>query len=560
MNKGIFVFMTNTIQSSVIVNKNPFSDVSKRTSERDYWLGEKDNTKSIAGMELPEILTPEEARRTRNTTKIGTSIAAATLIVGGVIFLLMRGGPKSFSKNIVRFSKNIEKQLEQSKLNLENNGLYNKFLQAFLKVADFAQKRIDTANNFTTIKDVTFEKFMNNRLTGKITGKIHSFITKMFARVARRAVKLQYEETYEKLQTSSKLNKKLLSKIADKNEIVEIDGIKKTKAEWIEQLSQTEEEIFATYEKHFGKNAQLSRLKNFTEVLQNLKQQFKEKKAFWFFSKDIVKNFVADSYVKDARIELQKNTNSIRKIFSHSESDLVQECNENIFQITKLLGINDTKNLKTLRNISKNISELSKSSDKQKIEEEITKFITDVMTSPKIKPEISDELYNYAQAISSNINSFKQGKVEDILNICQKLLPPKDYEKLQRMYKGNIVALDKSIHLETEDYYNKLRDLTLGSAPTDILSVVAGLFTLGYYLTKSEKGRERNEIALKYGLPALTGLGAMVYGNAKLLAGTKALTLSLITMFITNRLGDIANKLLENYYQKQTQPESINNL
>ena len=87
--------------------------------------------------------------------------------------------------------------------------------------------------------------------------------------------------------------------------------------------------------------------------------------------------------------------------------------------------------------------------------------------------------------------------------------------------------------------------------------MVVGFGTLAYYLLQSEKGKERNEIALKYGLPALTGLGAMVYGNAKLLAGTKSLSLSLITMFITNRLGDIANKLLVNYYQKQDTSQKV---
>ena len=35
--------------------------------------------------------------------------------------------------------------------------------------------------------------------------------------------------------------------------------------------------------------------------------------------------------------------------------------------------------------------------------------------------------------------------------------------------------MDKSINLETEEFVNKLRDLKMGSAPTDILTILTGV-------------------------------------------------------------------------------------
>lgn len=549
--------MINT-SGNVSITNNSFSDFNINPSEYSYWYNQKNNTQIKTS--LPEILSPEEARKTHNTKTIGISIASATLLAAAGVFYLMRGGPKGFVKNINILRKNLENKLQQSKLDLEDNSFYNKFLQFSIKVTDWLQSKIDTLNNITTIKDLLFEKFMNNRLTGKITGKIHSYITKVFAKVARRAVKNNYSETLEKIKNSTKLSKKMLQNLssANNNEIINIKGVEKTRKEWLKELSTIESDIFKEYEKNFGQNAQILRYKKYGKTLIDLKEQFKKNGPFWFLSKDTLKGFVADSIVANARKELQQKTWTLRKFFSYSMKDISKEADDTILEMTKLLKVSDVDNIKRLRNLNQNFQKLSHIKEEAErakilnnIENQIDEFITDVITSNKIKTETGDKLYNYAQSLSDKLKNYKPGKLENMLSIYKRILSPEEYSKLENAYKGNVVALDKSIHLETEDYLNKLRDLTLGSAPTDVLSVAAGLGTLGYYLMQSDNARERNEIGLKYGLPAITGIASMLYGNAKLLAGTKSLSLGLITMFITNRLGDIANKLLENYYSKQ---------
>lgn len=549
--------MINT-GGNVSITNNSFSDFNINPSEYSYWYNQKNNTQIKTS--LPEILSPEEARKTHNTKTIGISIASATLLAAAGVFYLMRGGPKGFVKNINILRKNLENKLQQSKLDLEDNSFYNKFLQFSIKVTDWLQSKIDTLNNITTIKDLLFEKFMNNRLTGKITGKIHSYITKVFAKVARRAVKNSYSETLEKIKNSTKLSKKMLQNLSSANndEIINIKGVEKTRKEWLKELSTIESDIFKEYEKNFGQNAQILRYKKYGKTLIDLKEQFKKNGPFWFLSKDTLKGFVADSIVANARKELQQKTWTLRKFFSYSMKDISKEADDTILEMTKLLKVSDVDNIKRLRNLNQNFQKLSHIKEEAEraqilnnIENQIDEFITDVITSNKIKTETGDKLYNYAQSLSDKLKNYKPGKLENMLSIYKRILSPEEYSKLENAYKGNVVALDKSIHLETEDYLNKLRDLTLGSAPTDVLSVAAGLGTLGYYLMQSDNARERNEIGLKYGLPAITGIASMLYGNAKLLAGTKSLSLGLITMFITNRLGDIANKLLENYYSKQ---------
>ena len=109
----------------------------------------------------------------------------------------------------------------------------------------------------------------------------------------------------------------------------------------------------------------------------------------------------------------------------------------------------------------------------------------------------------------------------------------------------------------------------MGSAPTDILSILTGFGALGYYLTKADDNKERMSIALKYGFPALAGVGVSLYGNARLFAGTKSMILGAISTLVIGKIGDMANNMLNKYYPadssnssaKQPPPQSsINTL
>ena len=143
----------------------------------------------------------------------------------------------------------------------------------------------------------------------------------------------------------------------------------------------------------------------------------------------------------------------------------------------------------------------------------------------------------------NNHQNFKKGLVEEILDIYKALLPKSKYEKLESLYRQSVKSLDDSIKIETEDFVNKLRDLTLGSAPTDVITLLSGFGTLGYFLLKSENTQERTGVALKYGIPALTFIGTSLYFNARLYAGTKAMFYGGIATWVIGKIGELANDI-----------------
>ena len=71
--------------------------------------------------------------------------------------------------------------------------------------------------------------------------------------------------------------------------------------------------------------------------------------------------------------------------------------------------------------------------------------------------------------------------------------------------------------------------------------------TLSYQLGKSDNNDERASISLKYGIPALAGIGVSLYCNAKLFAGTKSMLVASISGLIVNQIGSWADKMLKKH-------------
>ena len=195
---------------------------------------------------------------------------------------------------------------------------------------------------------------------------------------------------------------------------------------------------------------------------------------------------------------------------------------------------------------------------RRQILKEITllrKNISDALANNTIDEKTGELLLDNITKLKGSFGGFEQGKTEKILNIYKHILPEKEYKTLEKAYKAQIKSLDKAITTETEDFISKLRDLSLGSAPTDILSLLGGLGVLSYHLGKSEDNEQRTSIALKYGIPALSLIGVSLYCNAKLFAGTKGLLIGTLASAILNRIGVAADDMLK--HRRQQKKEAL---
>jgi hypothetical protein len=525
----------------------------KDTNTRAFWMPAKKEDgedKFYIGDVSKIFITPEEARKTNNTKIIGLSIAGATVLTAAAVFFLLKGGPKGISKGFRNLRNYLENKIMTSKLNTQTAP--NKTLLYLLNMAEDAANRAEAVNNFTTFKDVLFKKIMG---VTKITDGIHNKITEIFGKIGRQTVKQSYSSTAGKFKEikalSGNLSNKLLAK--NPNELVDIDGVVMTKTKWLEKIGVLNEEIAADLTANFSDGALFGRLKRMKTAVRDLYDKFKKMGVFW--SKDTLTTFMAESALIEEKTAIQKLVRGYRKGISYSMNDMLASANSKILDISKVFGYKDSENISKLGTILGNLKSFVHGGGqdmvkKQQILDGIMALKKDaqiLIKDNKITLQDADKFIAKFDDLYSGIDKFREGKVENILNIYKRILPEDEYDIVSKAYKDGVKSLDKSIKTETEDFMSKLRDLTLGSAPTDILTILASLGVLGYHLGKSKDADQRQSIALKYGFPALAGIGVSLFCNARLYAGSKSLLVGAVSTWILNRMGEWGDNKLKAY-------------
>ena len=373
----------------------------------------------------------------------------------------------------------------------------------------------------------------------------------MFEKLGLKTVANSYKKTFSKFDTLRRTNINIftqLEKNGDLSKQITVNGITLPKHEWLTLLKDKGVSIETLLKENFSESVRQSRYLKIKKFTKELEQSFDEKGALWFLSKDTLKTFVAESAMLPKKLKIQAEINDVRRSISYTPKDLYIQADAKIMKIASNLKSGDKNALELLNQVRENFKQFSKTgvsdhnvmlSTLSSLEAEIGKSVSSNSGLEEMVAELRGLYMGY-----------KKGSVQDILDIYKALLPKEQYQKAEKEFKTAIKSLDKSTKLETEDFINKSRDLAMGSAPTDILAVLGGFGTLAYYLGKSDNGQERTAITLKYGIPALVGVGVSLYGNARLFAGSKSLFFATVSSILANRVGTFANNLYENYLKK----------
>jgi len=552
--------MINSIPKIEQNNDNIFGRVTTRTNQSDYWIGGKDPVYGLVDInqvkDKIKIVTPEQARKTHNIKIIGYSIAGATVLMAGAIFFVLKGGPKGLGKSFRKLRDHLDKQIQIGKINSTEGieSTRNKVYIFAVKHLDSMLNRGEFLNNYTTFKDLTFKRFMG---IGKWGAALHANITKMFERIGRQAVVNSYHSTGRMVSELGNLSKNAVHgnlKYRVCNKLM-INGKEKPVLHWLADVDRLTEEISEIYEKNFGHRAFTTRYYGMKKFVNALKTNFEMK---YFLSKDVFKKFIADSKIVADKQNIASSVQRGKRELTYSLADMAKNSDDKIVDILKLIDYKDTDRIKLIRALRTDIRKYSKNNMpnqelKDKILSEMESLIEGINKS--LKNKTLDE--KSAQGMLSGIESlkegfinFKPGKVEELLSIYKEILPEADYKLIEKAYKRSLKSLDESIKIETEDFVNKLRDLTMGSAPTDVLTMITGIGTLGYHLMKADNNDQRASISLKYGIPALAFIGSTLYFNAKLFAGSKALFIGTMLSLLFNRAGVLADDMLKSYKKK----------
>ena len=483
---------------------------------------------------------------------LGKTLVASALVIGfGTLAVLSGGANKGFAKFLNKWKANLEKKLAK--------GTKFEDLFTFLlnKIRGF-QAKTESVNNFTTLKDVAFQRLMwGKNGERKFTRRIHQSITNFFDRISRKTVNSYYNKANTKFS-------ELSDHFAVINERLRLENPNDPKIlAALDEISRRMKVVNSNFSKGFGINARNERYMEIQHACDGLFDFFWDasiKDVRNFKSKNMWQSFIAEDYLIPAKRKLSNKTGILRQSFTHDINDNYKATMKAVSNIQEFVNPADTSTNDVLRSLRENLEKYKKLSGKNESAQRniLNQSIIADLKNLSNKFKASSGKYNYSaesvESISKYIHEVEdiisqtdKGELQEILTIYKRLLPRKEYLRLRSQAESAVKSLDKAIDIETNQYVDKARDLRLGSAPTDVLSILGTVGTVGYFLNKSDNKDEKYSVAIKYGIPAIGAIATSLYCTARLVAGGKALLFGLVSGWLMNKAGVLVDDARKKY-------------
>lgn len=108
-------------------------------------------------------------------------------------------------------------------------------------------------------------------------------------------------------------------------------------------------------------------------------------------------------------------------------------------------------------------------------------------------------------------------------------------------------SLNKALDMHSNVFVDKMRDVCVGTAATDVLSILGSAGALGLYTAQAKTKEERTSVALTTGVPLGLGIIGTTIATIKMVNGFKALAVG----FATTMVSGIIGKSLDKAYKKK---------
>ena len=150
-----------------------------------------------------------------------------------------------------------------------------------------------------------------------------------------------------------------------------------------------------------------------------------------------------------------------------------------------------------------------------------------------------------------------RGKYMEILDMLTPYIKKEEQSVLENSIKSLGKKMNKANHSECIEYFDKKRDLILGSAPTDILTALGGLAFSGIMIGSADDKQERISRTVTLALPVFAGLGVSMATAAALYSGGTGLAVGAASSLGLNKAGNFIDKkfVKKNKSEKQTPSE-----
>lgn len=527
-----------------------------------------------------DIYEKQEHNKEKNGVKVGIIIASSAIIAALGIFALTKGLPKNTYRKLQNLSNRLEDKVSRRKLNGEE-GFITSFYNYSLKKAVLFAEKAKSINNISSFKDLFLTKIM---FKSKYTKYIWTKITSLFENLAIRSVNSGYDVSDKNfsnlLDSYSAVNKKILKSYPDR--LVTINNVTKTTKEWMSEVSSRQSKIKDIYVKGFGTEARNARYQRMKQAVEGLDEKVWEvmKQPVDGLKSKVLKNFasvadnqnssklytsfIAEDYLAADKLEISQKTNVLRHLITHDVLDGYKASKQVLDNISAFISPQDKisndllkrlrSHLITYKKLSGPSEQILRSKVNADIIEDLKMLSSRLTDSSKIfdyKRDTVKQAGEYISELQEILSKNSKGELQEILTIYKSFLPKNEYVKIRKNTNAAISKLDKAINTENDLFFDKLRDLSLGSGPTDALSLLGAIGGVGLGLTEAENKDERISALLKYGIPVVGSVATSIVMTVSLVAGFKSLVIGSLSGLIIGDAGMRLDKLRKQYNKKK---------
>ena len=548
------------VSLAVIDNKNFYNNIKQDMriliQTNQPYITKNRNFRSsdtVNSVPAEEALPIEDKKK--NKLHIGSAITIATLLTVCGIFMISRGFQKNTNKFLNKVKDYLEKKQELSSLSASKNK--NKLYGYAIRRTNSFIKKSESINNITSLKDILFMKLMYKT---KPTKEIHKSISEFFEKLSRKTVVDSYTKTskdFEKMnQVFDKLDELILKESPD--EIVIFNEKEYTKQQLVKKAKNYRERANDFVTNFISENSQKLRYEYINDVTKNLYSRFWDVsfKDFWskdnkFKRKEMWQTFIAAEQIKGDKTKLAEWAATARNAITYTNADKTGLIHDYINNLDGIIPADDTKGI----DIIKKLEWFAKNSEGLKNNKEL--FLAELEKLKEHKIVSSDE--NLAktqeefkasniQLIEDLLDDTATGEIQDMLSIYYKLAPFElDKSGASLAVKKAVQSFDKSVNYECIEFFDKIRDLRLGSAPTDVLTILFSFITLSLGLGHAKNKEKQQSVMLQSGIPIVGGIAVSTLSATKLVAGGKSLALGFISGLALNQIGKVVDNIWKQY-------------
>ena len=266
--------------------------------------------------------------------------------------------------------------------------------------------------------------------------------------------------------------------------------------------------------------------------------------------------FIAAEQIKGDKTNIAKSIAMARNALTCSETDKLEILHDCVSKLDGIIPTTDAEGMDILDKLKWFAAHPDVIHENKKMfDNEIDRLKKHkIVTSDTNLAQTQEECKKiYIDIIENFVDKNAKGELQDMMSIYYRIAPF-ELEKRGALLalKKAVKSFDKSVELESIEFFDKVRDLRLGSAPTDILTILFSFLTLSFGLGYAKDNDKRTSIMLKSGVPIVGGIATAMYSATKLVSGGKSLALGFLSGVILNQIGKIADNLLQNYKLKKS--------